>query len=91
MGSPNVFINSLPAARVGDALICVGPPDTITQASPTVFMNGRPAARLGDKTAHGGVIVVGSPNTIIGNQGMGGVQGVVLRAAARSGAALCPV
>lgn len=28
---------------------------------------GRPAARIGDMTAHGGVIVVGHPTTMIGN------------------------
>ncbi len=31
-GSPNVTIGGLPAARVGDTLICVGPPDKIKRA-----------------------------------------------------------
>lgn len=66
-GSPNVFINNLPAARVGDVAFCNGPPDTIMEGSPTVFINGRPAARMGDKTIHGGLIVGGSPNVFIGD------------------------
>ena len=41
-------------------------------------------------TVHGGVIVVGFPTVIIGEVGMGGVQGATLRAAARNGAAFCP-
>lgn len=65
-GSPTVIICGQPAARVGDPLTCVGPPDSIVQGSGTVFINGLPAARLGDKTAHGGVIVVGAPTVMIG-------------------------
>ena len=65
-GSGNVVISGSPAARVGDMLVCVGPPDTVAQGSGTVMINGRPAARLGDMTAHGGVIVAGAPNVIIG-------------------------
>ncbi|MGV2871615.1 PAAR domain-containing protein [Colwellia sp. E150_009] len=65
-GSPNVLIGSLPAARKGDKLVCVGPPDTITGGSSTVKINGKPAARLGDGTAHGGSIVVGNPTVLIG-------------------------
>jgi uncharacterized Zn-binding protein involved in type VI secretion len=70
---PTVLIGYLPAARVGDHAVCVGPPDTITQGSPTVFIGGKPAARLGDTTMHGGKIVVGCPTVIIGDVGMGGV------------------
>lgn len=65
-GSGNVIIAGMPAARLGDPLVCVGPPDTIAQGSGTVMINGLPAARLGDLTAHGGVIVMGAPNVIIG-------------------------
>lgn len=65
-GSPNVFIGSLPAARVGDKLVCVGPPDTIAQGSSSVLINGKPAARLGDSTAHGGKIIIGNPTVLIG-------------------------
>ncbi|HQT90223.1 MAG TPA: PAAR domain-containing protein [Acidiphilium sp.] len=76
MGSPNVFIGSLPAARVGDPVTCVGPPDTILMGSPTVLINGRPAARMGDATAHGGVIVGGLPTVLIGVGGPGSATSV---------------
>jgi uncharacterized Zn-binding protein involved in type VI secretion len=56
----------MPQARVGDLLICVGPPDVIALGSFTVLVGGQPAARLGDLTAHGGAIVVGAPTVLIG-------------------------
>ena len=34
----NVLIGGIPAARVGDKLICVGPPDTISSGSATVLI-----------------------------------------------------
>ena len=67
--APTVLINFLPAARVTDMALCVGPPDVIVKGSAGVFINFLPAARMGDQTAHGGVIVVGSPNCIIGEIG----------------------
>ena len=63
---PTVMIGGLPAAVVGDLLVCVGPPDSIVKGSATVLIGGNPAARMGDLTAHGGVIVVGIPTVIIG-------------------------
>ncbi len=66
LGSPNVFIGGLPAARVTDPLTCVGPPDTIVMGSPTVLINGLMAARMGDQTTHGGVIVGGCGTVLIG-------------------------
>lgn len=65
-GEPTVLIEGLPAARVGDLLICVGPPDSIVQGSSTVLIGGVPAARVGDATAHGGEIILGALNVIIG-------------------------
>lgn len=65
-GCATVLIGGTPAAVVGDMLTCVGPPDTIVQGSATVMIGGMPAARQGDLTAHGGVIVLGAPNVIIG-------------------------
>jgi len=65
-GCPTVLIGGLPAARVGDMLTCVGPPDVIALGSFTVMIGGQPAARMGDITAHGGVIVIGCPTVIIG-------------------------
>ncbi|PKF77450.1 hypothetical protein CW749_22390 [Vibrio sp. vnigr-6D03] len=68
-GSGNVFIGGMPAARKGDMMVCVGPPDSISGGSGSVFINGKPAARMGDKSSHGGVIVAGFPTVLIGDQG----------------------
>jgi uncharacterized Zn-binding protein involved in type VI secretion len=65
-GAPTVLIVGLPAARVGDMLVCVGPPDSIIKGSATVMICGMPAARIGDSTAHGGSIVLGAFNVMIG-------------------------
>ncbi len=65
-GAPSVLIGSLPAALLGDMMVCVGPPDTISTGSSTVMICGKPAARMGDKTAHGGSIVLGLPTVMIG-------------------------
>jgi uncharacterized Zn-binding protein involved in type VI secretion len=61
-----VLIGSLPAARITDMAICVGPPDVILLGSFTVLICGLPAARLGDMTVHGGVIVMGMPTVLVG-------------------------
>jgi uncharacterized Zn-binding protein involved in type VI secretion len=66
IGAPLVLIGMLPAARVGDMCVCVGPPDVIAMGSATVLIGGMPAARMGDMTAHGGSIVIGHPLTMIG-------------------------
>jgi len=66
LGSPNVLIGGLPAARVTDMATCVGPPDMVAIGSMTVLINNLPAARLGDQTAHGGTIVVSFPQVLIG-------------------------
>jgi uncharacterized Zn-binding protein involved in type VI secretion len=66
VGAPNVIIGNMPAARVGDMAVCVGPPDTIAKGSMTVLIGGKPAARIGDLTAHGGSIVAGFPTVMIG-------------------------
>ncbi|ELI6428475.1 PAAR domain-containing protein [Vibrio harveyi] len=68
VGSPNVKIGGLPAARKGDRLVCVGPPDSINQGSGSVFINGKPAARMGDSTGHGGKIVIGNSTVLIGDK-----------------------
>lgn len=64
--APTVLIGKLPAARVTDMCICVGPPDTIVRGSATVITQKMPQARIGDNTAHGGVLVVGCPTVIVG-------------------------
>ena len=65
-GAPTVLIGGLPAARVGDLAVCVGPPDAIVVGCFTVLIGGQPAARMGDATAHGGVITLGCPTVLIG-------------------------
>ena len=63
---PTVIIGMLPAARVGDMALCVGPPDVIAQGSSSVMIGYMPAARIMDMTVHGGMIVMGCPTVIIG-------------------------
>jgi uncharacterized Zn-binding protein involved in type VI secretion len=65
-GCPTVLIGFMPAARVGDMAVCVGPPDAIAMGSFTVMIGGAPAARQGDLTVHGGVIAMGYPTVMIG-------------------------
>jgi uncharacterized Zn-binding protein involved in type VI secretion len=65
-GVTTVLIGFMPAAVVGDAVTCVGPPDAIEKGSATVLIGYKPAARLGDGTAHGGTITVGCPTVLIG-------------------------
>ncbi|WP_245705405.1 PAAR domain-containing protein [Chitinophaga filiformis] len=65
-GVPTVLIGGMPAATVGDMLVCTGPPDVIVKGSATVLIGGKPAARMGDTTAHGGSIVLGCPTVMIG-------------------------
>jgi uncharacterized Zn-binding protein involved in type VI secretion len=64
--APMVLIGGQPAARVGDLCVCVGPPDAIAMGSFSVLIMGQPAARMGDVTLHGGTIVAGLPNVLIG-------------------------
>lgn len=65
-GAPTVLIGNMPAATLGDIVVCVGPPDSIVKGSATVLINSKPAARMGDTTAHGGSIVLGMPTVLIG-------------------------
>lgn len=65
-GVATVLIGKMPAAVVGDNLVCVGPPDVIVKGSSTVMINKRSAARMGDTTAHGGSVVIGCPTVMIG-------------------------
>lgn len=64
--APTVLIGFLPAARITDKAICVGPLDVIVKASMTVLISNLNAARIGDQTAHGGVITTGEPTVMIG-------------------------
>jgi uncharacterized Zn-binding protein involved in type VI secretion len=65
-GMPTVLIGFMPAARVSDQCVCVGPVDVIAMGSTSVLIGNLMAARIGDPTAHGGVIVVGCPTVMIG-------------------------
>lgn len=84
-GEPTVLIGFMPAARVGDSLVCIGPPDSISQGESTVIIAGKPAARLGDSTSHGGVIVAGCPTVIIGSS----AQAQTLAIASRNASGVC--
>jgi uncharacterized Zn-binding protein involved in type VI secretion len=84
-GEATVLIGFMPAARLSDICVCVGPFDAIVQGAPTVLIGNQPAARLGDATAHGGMIITGEPTVLIGTSG----QGAALSAAADAGAAVC--
>jgi uncharacterized Zn-binding protein involved in type VI secretion len=66
VGCPMVSIGFMPAARIGDVVTCVGPPDVVALGSATVMIGGMPAARLGDMTGHGGTISLGFPQVLIG-------------------------
>lgn len=65
-GAITTLIGGMPAARVTDMAVCVGPPDVIAMGSFTVLIGSMPAARALDMTAHGGTIVMGHVLTLIG-------------------------
>lgn len=65
-GAATVRIGFMPAARVNDTAICVGPPDAIAMGSPTVLIETMMAARMGDRTVHSGIVVTGFPTVNIG-------------------------
>jgi uncharacterized Zn-binding protein involved in type VI secretion len=65
-GAITVLIGGMPAARVTDMAVCVGPPDLVALGSFTVLICNMPAARMGDLSAHGGTIVMGYPMVLIG-------------------------
>jgi uncharacterized Zn-binding protein involved in type VI secretion len=84
-GCATVLIGYQPAARVGDKLVCVGPPDAIAAGASNVLIGNAEAARVGDATDHGGVIVEGCPTVVIGTT----PQTEALTAAATTGAPFC--
>ncbi len=65
-GGITVLIGGMPAARVGDMCLCVGPPDVIAMGAFTVLIGGMPAAQMGSLTAHGGTVVLGCPTVMVG-------------------------
>ena len=66
-GSSDVLIEGKRAARVGDKAACeAGGPDIVIEGAAMVQINGKPAAKVGSKTAHGGEIVSGALEVLIG-------------------------
>lgn len=70
-GSDNTFVNGIPASRVGDALNPHGSPSpspphsrAVSQGASSVLINNKPAAYIGSSVNCGGMLVVGSGNTI---------------------------
>ena len=81
-GVPNVMIEGMPAAVVGDVCLCVGPPSAIMKGSAGVLIAGRAAARVGDPTMHGGnILPPGAPTVLIGETGSGNSKPVVANVA----------
>jgi len=71
-GSPDVTIEGVPAALVGDGTVvpCSAPYNPtldgkIKEGSPTVSANGKPIARIGDMLTCG-CMIVGGGNTVGG-------------------------
>ncbi|WP_275374626.1 RHS repeat-associated core domain-containing protein [Xenorhabdus bovienii] len=51
-GSPNVFFEGKPVARIGDPVMCSDhPPGVVAEGAKTVFANGKGIARLGHRTS----------------------------------------
>lgn len=71
-GSPNVFIDGKPVARVGDQLAPHSKPKhpphprSITSGAPTVLINGMPVAVTGGAISCGGV-TIGSSSAVAGD------------------------
>ena len=91
-GSPDVFVNHRPVARVGDPLIphgcgnCPPHPRSISAGSSTVEVNGKKVARVGDAIGCGGSVSSGSGDVLIGDTGVKGPDHDCLKAAKASGA-----
>ena len=72
-GSPNVRVNGLAAARLGDPVAHDCPhcgTGHISSGSGTVRVNGAPAARIGDSVAYpggSGIITTASGNVAVGD------------------------
>jgi uncharacterized Zn-binding protein involved in type VI secretion len=77
-GSEDVFINGMPAMRVGDAFIahgcntCSPHNRKAAKGSASVNINGKPAVRVGDGIDCGGSLQTGSGNVFIGDLSWGG-------------------
>lgn len=66
-GAPTVIIVGQQAGTVTSKCKCKGgTDDTVVQGSSTVLLSGQSAARIGDRTEHGGKLVTGAANVVIG-------------------------
>jgi uncharacterized Zn-binding protein involved in type VI secretion len=65
-GAPTTLVANMPTASITAPSTCVGPPGMVAKGSATVLINKMPAARITDSTAHGGLVTVGAPTTLIG-------------------------
>lgn len=76
-GSEDVFTNSRPALRKGDAVLphsCGRSPGhkrEVSAGSASVNINNRPAARIGDAISCGGSVATGSSDVFIGDDTWG--------------------
>jgi uncharacterized Zn-binding protein involved in type VI secretion len=63
-GSPDVFANSKPVARLGDLYACpIHGINPIVTASPNTTANSKGVVRVGDLTLCGATLIEGSPDT----------------------------
>lgn len=68
-GSPDVFINQLPAAFLGASAVCCGlhvSVQAIATGAPTVFINGLNAAHMACCSSCGSPAATASPDVFIG-------------------------
>ncbi|MBQ7154856.1 MAG: PAAR domain-containing protein [Synergistaceae bacterium] len=71
-GSPDVFVNNIPAHRQGDswAVHCNPVPQchasVLAAGSSTVYCNGMQLGRIGDPVACGSSVAAGSPDVYAG-------------------------
>lgn len=65
-GSPISKANGMAVARVGDDVKCNSGTDKIAQGVGPITADGKPIAKVNSQSAHGGVVVAGSPNVFVG-------------------------
>ncbi len=75
MGSPTVLIGNMPAARMGDMAICVGPPDTIVMGCPTVLIG---EAGGGGAGAAGAAVGASASSFAVKTKRRGGLLGAIV-------------
>ncbi|WP_288490970.1 RHS repeat-associated core domain-containing protein [uncultured Pantoea sp.] len=69
-GSPNVFINSKPAAMATNSIVACKDdgPQQMAEGSSRVYINGLPASRIDDRTTCDAKVMTGSDNVYIGGE-----------------------